>query len=140
MLRFWRCWTALDGARSAETNQLRRARTRPGYLAARITSERAIEMDRKLPPGPGRPRGSRNLLQRRFIEALAKDFEENGEPVIRIVRMEEPATYLKLIASVLPKEFLIETREIEHMSDEEIKSALDALGKFNASSDGEVIH
>ena len=56
----------------------------------------------------GRPVGSRNLLQRRFIEALAKYFDEHGEGIIRVVRVEEPATYLKLIASVLPRELLYE--------------------------------
>jgi hypothetical protein len=91
----------------------------------------------------GRPKGSRNLLQRAFIQALAKDFEEHGEGVIRIVRIEEPATYLKVIASILPKEFLVEAREIEHMSDEDIRAALDAISRLaghDKPDDGEAIH
>ena len=59
--------------------------------------------------GPGRPKGARNLLQKRFIEALAKEFDEHGDGVIRIVRVEEPATFLKLVASVLPRELVVES-------------------------------
>ena len=46
----------------------------------------------------GRPKGSRNKFHKQFIEALAKDFEGHGADVIRIVRAEEPATYLKIMA------------------------------------------
>ena len=31
--------------------------------------------------GPGRPKGARNLLKKRFIEALAKEFDEHGTVV-----------------------------------------------------------
>jgi hypothetical protein len=72
----------------------------------------------------GRPVGSRNLLQRRFIEALAKDFDEHGEGIIRVVRIEKPDVYLRLIASVLPKEFAFEYATAERSLDDE---ALDEL-------------
>jgi len=69
----------------------------------------------------GRPKGIRNLLQRRFIEALAKDFDEHGEGIIRVVRCEEPATYLKLIASVLPRELLYEnTTAMSEFTDDQV--------------------
>jgi hypothetical protein len=91
----------------------------------------------------GRPKGSRNRLQKAFVDAIAKDFEEHGEGIIRIVRTEEPAVYLKLIASILPKEFLVEAREVEHMTDEEIRTALDALSRMtdrDKLDDADVIH
>ena len=55
----------------------------------------------------GRVAGSRNKLQATLIDALAKDFEEIGEGVIRIVRIEEPTNYLRICVSVLPKEFIV---------------------------------
>ena len=74
-----------------------------------------------LSPSAGRPKGIRNLLQRRFIEALAKDFDEHGEGIIRVVRCEEPATYLKLIASVLPRELLYEnTTAMSEFTDDQV--------------------
>ena len=50
----------------------------------------------------GRKPGSRNRLQGAFVSALAADFEEHGEGVIRIARIEKPLEYLRLIASTLP--------------------------------------
>jgi hypothetical protein len=62
-----------------------------------------------LPGGsPGRPQGSKNKLQGDFLEALAKDFAEHGEGVIRIVRVEEPARYLQIVASLMPKDLNID--------------------------------
>ena len=58
--------------------------------------------------GGGRRAGSRNKLQTDFLEALAADFAEHGAGVIRIARVEKPIEWLKLIASVLPKEIVLE--------------------------------
>jgi len=75
----------------------------------------------------GRRRGARNRLSTSFLEALAKDFEEHGDGVIKIVRMEEPVNYLRLVASVLPKEFeLIDTR-LQELSDDEIRELISEL-------------
>lgn len=52
----------------------------------------------------GRPKGARNKLGEAFIEALASDFEENGVSAINAVRADDPGTYLKVIASILPKD------------------------------------
>lgn len=52
----------------------------------------------------GRPKSARSKLQEGFLKAFAQDFEENGEAVIRNVRNERPADYLKIAASLLPKQ------------------------------------
>ena len=62
---------------------------------------------------PGRPRGSRNRLTKDFIEALAKEFAEHGESAIRIVRVESPDVFLKLVASIIPKELAADLAEDE---------------------------
>ena len=77
----------------------------------------------------GRPAGSRNKLQGKFIEALAKDFDEHGEAVIRLVRADRPDVYLKIIASILPKEFLVGNTPTDDMTDDEIKDALALVRK-----------
>lgn len=56
------------------------------------------------PGNPGRPKGSRNKLGESFITELYEDFQEHGPSVIKAVREEKPDQYLKVIASVLPKE------------------------------------
>ena len=91
-----------------------------------------------LPGTGGRPAGARNKLQAQFVTALAEDFAEHGAGVIRIVRVEEPATYLKVIASILPKEFLLAPNVLEDMSDAELQDALQALRKIKDKHDGAV--
>ncbi len=73
--------------------------------------------------GPGRAKGSRNKLQKNFVEALAADFEEHGIGAIRIVRVEEPARYLQIISSVLPREFVVET-SLDGIDDDELETLI----------------
>ncbi|WP_427026602.1 hypothetical protein ACP4J4_20245 (plasmid) [Aureimonas ureilytica] len=52
----------------------------------------------------GRPKGARSKLSEAFLEALRADFDEHGIAAIRAVREEKPDQYLRVIASILPKE------------------------------------
>lgn len=81
----------------------------------------------------GRPKGSKNKLSEDFISALCRDFEENGEAVIQTVRSEKPADYLKIIASIVPKELTIKTETIEDMSDEELLERLEQVRSVAAA-------
>lgn len=54
--------------------------------------------------GPGRPPGSRNKLGEAFLCAMYEDFRQHGVEVIQTVRTEKPDQYLKVVASILPKE------------------------------------
>ena len=51
----------------------------------------------------GRPPGNRNQLTSAFIAKLADDFEANGEAAIQRCGEEDPAAYLRLVASLAPK-------------------------------------
>jgi hypothetical protein len=75
----------------------------------------------------GRTRGSRDRLQRGFVDALVADFEEHGPGAIRICRMETPGAYLNIIAKVIPQELLVES-DLSSLSDDE----LDALKRLLA--------
>ena len=52
----------------------------------------------------GRPKGSRNRLGVAFVEAMLGDFEEHGRTVIASLRDDKPEQYLRIVASILPKE------------------------------------
>ena len=56
----------------------------------------------------GRPKGARNKLGHAFITALQKDFEEHGETIIKVLRVESPVDYCRLVAGLVPKELEIE--------------------------------
>lgn len=75
----------------------------------------------------GRPKGSRNKLGEAFVAALQADFDEHGEEVIERVRAEEPSQYLKVIASILPKDLNVNINPLEDASDEELIQRLHDL-------------
>lgn len=80
----------------------------------------------------GRPKGSRNKLGEAFIEALNEDFAKHGPQVIETVRLEKPDQYLKVIASILPKQLEIKEGAFDGVSDDDlaalIAAARSALG------------
>jgi hypothetical protein len=55
----------------------------------------------------GRPKGGRVKLSERFLTTLAQDFDKHGASVIQYVRQNEPSTYLRVVASIVPKEALL---------------------------------
>ncbi len=70
--------------------------------------------------GPGRAKGARNRIAYKLIEALERDFQEHGDEAVKIARIERPVEYLKIIASVIPKEFEIVDSRLTELSDEEL--------------------
>lgn len=53
--------------------------------------------------GPGRKTGSRNKLGEAFVADLRADWEQHGPAVIEQVRKAEPAAYLRVVASLMPR-------------------------------------
>lgn len=64
----------------------------------------------------GRPKGARSKLGEAFLKALFGDFEQHGVMTIEKVRSERPADYIKVIASLLPKELTGEDGEAINLS------------------------
>lgn len=92
-------------------------------------------------PGEGgRPKGSRNKLGEDFIAALADDFSANGIAAIEIARRTDPVQYLKVIASVVPKEIIHKVEDYGDLSDSdlerELRAALGALGALREAEAG----
>lgn len=67
------------------------------------------------PGNPGRPKGSRNKLGEAFIEALYDDFEKHGATTIAIARRTDPVQYLKVIASIVPREFIHKVEDYDDL-------------------------
>jgi hypothetical protein len=59
----------------------------------------------------GRPKGSRNRLGEDFLEKLRADFEIHGVDAIETVRTTDTVAYVKIVASILPKEITGENGE-----------------------------
>ncbi|WP_143149275.1 DUF5681 domain-containing protein [Hyphomicrobium sp. CS1BSMeth3] len=78
----------------------------------------------------GRPKGSRNKLGEDFLSALQADFAEHGPATIAKVREDRPHEYLKVVASILPKELNVKTSPLEGLSDEELEESIQFLRKM----------
>lgn len=61
----------------------------------------------------GRPRGSRQKLTEAVLKAYCDDFAEHGVGVVEKVRTEDPATYLRVVSSLLPKELEATVRHVD---------------------------
>jgi hypothetical protein len=85
----------------------------------------------KFQPGQGgRPRGARNRLARKFLDDLLEDWEEHGAGAIKIMRIEDPAKYVTIVAQVLPREFELNIGPIEsELADDALDALIEALGK-----------
>jgi len=77
----------------------------------------------------GRPVGARNRLQHELVKALADDFKENGVDAIRICRVERPADYLKIVVSVLPKEFVFTENPLGDLADDELDAVVAMIAR-----------
>jgi hypothetical protein len=67
----------------------------------------------------GRPKGARNKLARKFLEDCYADWQEHGVAAIKVMRMEDPAGYCKMMASLVPRELELTSTVLTELSDDE---------------------
>jgi hypothetical protein len=116
---------------------------KPASGAKKATAERAEPRER--PPAKGaasdpaadRPAAERVRQRARggFLAALANDFKKHGAAAIREAREGNPATYLRLVATLLkeaPRE-----RPLDDLTDEELAAAIAKVRSLIAEQDGE---
>ena len=84
----------------------------------------------------GRPKGSRNKLGEDFVKALQEDFTEHGKGVIATVRAEKPADYLKVVASLLPKQIEVKEGAFDGVSDEQLAALVVAARSALSAGEG----
>jgi len=99
-----------------------------GYVHKRAPDGKLLPGQPSLAPNGRTGRNGsrvRDKLSGEFIAALQKDFAIHGEQAIESCRLFDAGAYLKIIASLLPKEVTI--RPEEQMSDDELENALKRL-------------
>lgn len=79
----------------------------------------------KFAPGnPGKPKGARTKLGEQFLSALQEDFQDHGAAAIVTVRTERPQDYLKVIASLMPKDLNLNVNNLDDATDDELVQRL----------------
>jgi len=75
----------------------------------------------------GRPKGSRNRLSEDFVAALYDDFQDHGSAAIAACRAEKPDVYVRVIASLLPRDVSIKVQELDDLTDDQLMRKLATL-------------
>jgi hypothetical protein len=79
--------------------------------------------------GPGRPKGSRSKLGEAFIQDLHQCWEEHGVEALRRCATEEPAQFVRVVASLIPKDFNVNVGVVDPTTvAENFRAALALLG------------
>ena len=73
----------------------------------------------------GRRKGRRDRISTALLEAIARDFEEFGADAVKIARVERPVEYLRVVASLLPKEFEITDNRLKDIPDDELDAFIE---------------
>jgi Family of unknown function (DUF5681) len=69
----------------------------------------------------GRPRGSRHKISEAFVADLLADYQNHGRQAIERMRKKSPTAYIRMIASLVPKQ-VVDTapNPLEHLTIEEL--------------------
>jgi hypothetical protein len=86
-------------------------------------------------PG-GSPEATRRAFNKRFLLDLAEDWQQHGREVLKRVRRESPAAYLKVCAMLVPREMKLEhSGGVKAMTDEQLERSLEVLKELIAKRD-----
>src|SRR6266480_7926642 len=71
--------------------------------------------------GPGRPPGSRNSFGEEFLSAVQEDFRKHGKAILAKVRTNSPASYLRVVASLIPRDISVHVPDdFSYLTDAEL--------------------
>lgn len=75
-------------------------------------------------PG-GSAAGYKKLLNKAFLERLARDFHEHGDAAIEAMRENDPSGYVRVLAGLVPKEIdATVRRDVSELSDAELADVI----------------
>jgi len=78
----------------------------------------------------GRPLGSRNRLTNALVADLTASWEKHGPAVLERLRIDDPATYARLAASLVPKDVSITVEKVDPILEKLDPDAREALGEL----------
>ena len=86
----------------------------------------------------GRKPGSRNKLSEDFLRDICEVWDKYGKDALNSVAVNEPAKFVTVAASLIPKEMKIETvRRAAELSDDELAAVIAARSGIGATDETE---
>jgi hypothetical protein len=83
----------------------------------------------------GRRKGVKDRLSTTVLQALLDDFAEFGVEAVKFARLERPVEYLRICASLIPREFEITTHNsLAELSDGELDEYIAKLRAERAAA------
>jgi hypothetical protein len=92
----------------------------------------------------GNPHGNRHrtrhLLNQEFMQALLLHFRQHGKKAIEKVAREQPASYLKILGLLVPREHKVEhSNPIKDLTDEQLEAMIEYIKtSLEAQANGSV--
>ena len=93
-------------------------------MAADVTAQKSV-IGRPFEPGKsgnpaGRPKGARNKLTEQFLADVYQAWQQSGESCIAEMIADKPGDFVKLVATIIPKEATLNINDHSEMSDDEL--------------------
>jgi hypothetical protein len=90
-------------------------------------------------PNPkGRPKGARHRLGTKFLQDVLDHWEVHGVQAIIDLRKESVREYVKMVATLLPREVNLKVSEFDELSDEQVAAMLTAtIAELHAAEEAE---
>lgn len=81
---------------------------------------RADHLTRFKPGNPGKPKGVKHKLQENFLKDVQEAWEEKGKEAITLMIADKPGDFVKMVASLMPKEATLNINDNSEMTDDEL--------------------
>jgi hypothetical protein len=114
------------------------------YQAFVHVENNAVDMERNMTfqqgvsgnPGGNRHR-TRHLLNQEFMQALLLHFRQHGKKAIEKVAREQPASYLKILGLLVPREHKVEhSNPLKGLTDEQLEAMIEYIETSLAAQAG----
>jgi hypothetical protein len=81
---------------------------------------RADYLTRFQPGNPGKPKGVKHKLQEDFLKDVQASWEQKGKQAIDDMIADKPGDFVKMVASLMPKEATLNINDNSEMTDDEL--------------------
>lgn len=81
---------------------------------------RADYLTRFQPGNPGKPKGAKHRLQEDFVKDVQAAWEEKGKQAIDDMIADKPGDFVKMVASLMPKDVTLNINDNSEMTDDEL--------------------